>query len=253
MDIDMFIVAFKHYMRRLTRALIGVAIFTVLPLIIIAVISFIYSHNTDNEIYVNGYNMITTHISIGMLLLFQLNGGIYILSFLDNDFEKSMKWRLKSTPCPTHILAFSAALACGIIMTLQGLLVIGFTGIFMNSYWGNPLVTIIVLILTVLFSMLINIVYFFLAKSVSLAETLSWVTSSVMSAFGGFMIPLPNNEFFSFMQKYGTPFSLGQTAIKASGFLESSTSAVWISIVAMSLIIISLGGIVILLERRKLV
>ena len=252
MNLYMFTIAFKHYFRRITRDKLGILIFTVIPIVITAILSYIYTNNTDESVIVNGYNMITTHISIGMLLLFQLNGGLYVLHYLNNDFVKDMKWRLKSTPAPTHILAFAALASCAVFMIIQGILVVGFTSLFMEAYWGNYIVTMVVIILVAIFSVLLNVMIFFLVKKVSLTETLSWVSAWLMAALGGLMFDLPQNTFFLFMREYGSPFALGQTAIKASGFLAPSTSDIIIGIVGLVVIIAVLGLIVIRLGRRKM-
>ncbi|TCK92757.1 hypothetical protein EDC19_1912 [Natranaerovirga hydrolytica] len=251
-NLYLFSVAFKYYFKRVTRDPFGILIYTVVPVILIAVIGAINSQNVQEEIFVNGYNMVMTYVGISMLLLFLLNGGILLLNYLDIDFGKAMKWRLKTTPCPTHIMVFAATIVCSIFIFIQGVLVISVTGIFMDAYWGNLMVTLGVVLLISVFSMLLNIILFFTVKKLSLAETLSWVITWMMAALGGMMFSLPENSFFELMRNYGTPFALGQRSILASGFIESSHTDVWIGILGLVGINILFSMIVMILGRRKL-
>jgi hypothetical protein len=253
MNHSLYKVAFKHYFTRLIRDPFGLAIFTVLPILLIWLLGSIYTSNAQDEIYVQGYNMVTTHIGIGMLLLFSLNGGAYILHYLSHDFSKNMKWKLKSTPCPIHILAFASILSCTFFMFVQGLLVIAITHFFLDAYWGNLWVTLLVVLTTSIFSTLINIIFFFTTKSLTLAETISWVSAWIMAALGGLMFDLPQNAFFEFMKVYGTPFALAQTAIKSSGFVAPSVSTTILCVAILSLLNILLGIIVFYLGRRSFI
>lgn len=245
-------VSFKTYLRRMLRDPLGLLIFTVVPLFIVWVLSFVYSNSTEENIFVSRYNMVTTHLAIHMMILFQLNSGIYLLNYLHYDFAKSMKWRLRSTPCPTHTFIFSCIAACSIFNIAQGLLIVGFSAIFMDVYWGNPWVTLLIVMLISLFSQLLNILLFLFVKNLGLAETLSWFFSWIMAVLGGMMFSLPDTAFFTFMKTYGTPYSLAQTAIKSSGFIDPSISTVWICIAALVFIILLFAGLVIRLGRRKL-
>ena len=249
---DLFFLVFKSYLKRMTRDIFGLFIFTILPLIIIFILSSVYKYNSPQVQYVNGYNMTTTFLSVGMMLMFQLNSGLYIINYLNYDLEQSMKWRLKVAPYPKYGFAFSCLMASLIFNYIQGVIIVLFTSIFMNAYWSNIFVTLFVLLLISLISQLINIVLFFIVKKIGVAETLSWFIAWIMAVLGGLMFELPKNDFFSFMQKYGTPFSLGKTAIAASGFVENSSIDVLISLGALILIVILLIYLVIVMGKRKL-
>lgn len=252
MAITLFSIAFKHYIKRMLREIFTLGIFTIFPVVIVAILSIIFSQNSNQGVYLNGFNMVTSYLAVYMMLLFQLNGGLYLLNYLHSDFELPMKWRLQSVPCPKHILIFAGLAACTIFTVMQGLLIVFFTLVFMKAYWGNLLITFLVILLISIFSQFMNIIFFLYVKKVSLAETFSWTISWIMSAFSGLMFSLPDNEFFYFMKKYGTPFSLARTAINASGFIEPSIATVWLCLSLLFAIIVVFGGIVILLGRRKL-
>ncbi|TCT16129.1 ABC-2 family transporter [Natranaerovirga pectinivora] len=249
---SLFLVAFKQYFTRLTRDPFGLAIFTGLPVLLVVILGMVYTQNATEEIYHNGYNMANTYIGTGMLLMFLSMSGIYLLNYLDFDFNKNMKWRLRSLPCSTHILVFAATVACTVFMIIQGVLVVGITTFFLDAYWGNIGVTLSVVILMSIFSMFLNIILFFYVKNLRIAETFAWGIAWGMGVFGGLMFDLPNNAFFTFMREYGTPYALGHKAIMSSGFIEPSYTNVWIGLIGLFLIVVLFGLLVALLGRRKL-
>lgn len=242
---------FIHYIRRLSRDLLGLCIFIALPVLLVFVLSSVALQNTENQIYVNGYNMVSTYVSVGMMLMFQLNGGVYLLNHLNHDFMRPMRWRLRVSPVSTHFLVFAATTASLVFTVLQGIMIMIFTALFFDAYWGNIVITILVIIVVSLISQFINFILFFLVRNVSTAESLSWFISWSMAALGGIMFPLPDNVFFNFMKQYGTPFALGQNIIKESGFLGSSNTNLLIcSIILLGLTAI-LAFIVITMGKRK--
>ena len=98
MRFDGFAVSFYNYMRRTTRDFIGPLIFVILPVLLIILLGYVYTQNTGGEVYLSGYNIVSTQISIPMLLMFQLNGGIYLLTCLNDDLRKPMNGGLKQLP-----------------------------------------------------------------------------------------------------------------------------------------------------------
>ena len=75
---DLFFLVFKSYLKRMTRDIFGLFIFTILPLIIIFILSSVYKYNSPQVQYVNGYNMTTTFLSVGMMLMF--SNAIFLIS-----------------------------------------------------------------------------------------------------------------------------------------------------------------------------
>jgi len=199
------------------------------------------------------YNMLTTHLSIHMMILFQLNGGLMLLDFLNHDFLQAMKWRLRSSPFPTHTLVFAAVGASTVFSFLQGLLIVAITALFLEAYWGNLLVTCLVILMVSLTSQLLLMTIFFFVRSISITETLSWAISLSMMVVGGVLFPMPQNAFFTFMERYGTPYALARTAIIAAGIFEPSTVNLWLGLGGLAASIVVLGAVVVVLGRRKLV
>lgn len=252
MEIAPIFLIFKHYIKRMLRSWFGLFVFVVLPVIIAAVISFIYSGNAEGEIYVNGYNMVATYISIYMMLLFQLNGGIYLLDFINRDMIKEMKWRIRVSPNPPFLFIFVCIIACTVFTTLQGILIIGSSALFLNAYWGNIWIAVGVIVLISVISQLMNMLFLILTGNAGTAESLSWSISSAMVVLAGAIFTLPDNRFFQFMKEYGTPYSLARSAILESGFLKSKDNGSWFYIIALSAVVILLALMVIIMGRRKM-
>lgn len=249
---ELFWISFHHYLRRMSRDFFGLLIFVVLPVGLVYILGFVYTQNATDEIYVAGYNMASTYIAVGLMLMFQLNGGIYLLNCLNYDLIKPMKWRLKASPCPTYTLVFGGAAACLIFTVLQGLLVVACTALLLDAYWGNLWITIVVIILISAISQLLNMILLLYVRNIHTAEYISWAISWIMAVLGGIMFALPDNAFFRFMKEYGTPFSLAKTTIQESGFLGTSSVNMLICLGALIGITAIMSIIVVILGRRKL-
>lgn len=243
---------FRHYLRRITREPLGPVIYVVTPVSVIWLLTRVLAAISDGSFMVQGYNMLATQLSTHMMILFQLNGGLVLLHYLDHDFLQAMKWRLKSAPFPTHMLVFAAVGASTVFSFLQGLLVVAITAAFLKAYWGNLLVTCLVILMVSLTSQLLIMTIFLLVRSTSITETLSWVISLAMVIMGGGLFPMPPSAFFNFMGRYGTPYALARTAITAAGMFEPSTVNLWISLVGLAVSIAVLAAFVVVLGRRKL-
>lgn len=242
-----------HYLKRMSRDPFSMAIYVLLPVVMVYILATIFSQNYYAEFMVNGYNMIVTHLAVGMMILFQFNGGIYLLAFLNETFSKPMKWRLKATPCELHIFVFSGVFACLIFTTLQGLLIVGITSIFFDAYWGSLLVTAIVIFIISFMSMMIAILLFLFIRDMNAAEYVLWGISLTMNILTGLMFELPDNDFFRFTADYGTPFAIARRAILESGFLARGSTSPYIYILILAGISLVLAAIVTVLSRRKLV
>ncbi len=249
---SLFKTGFSHYLRRLSRDPIGILVFVVLPVVLVYILSFVYTQNTTEQIYVSGYNMVSTHIAYGMMLMFQLNGGIYLLNCFNHDLIKPMKWRLKASPCHTYTLIFAGAAACLVFTILQGIIIVASTSLFLDAYWGNLWIVLLVIGLVSVISQLLNMILLLYIRNISTAEYISWFLSWAMAVLGGLMFPLPDNALFRFMKQYGTPFSLAQTVIRESGFLGTSLMDMWICLGMLAGFTVILAIIVIVLGRRKL-
>lgn len=252
MTLPLFWLNFRNYFRRSNRDPFGILIFVVLPVILVYVLSYVHNQNTDEQIYVMGYNMASSYIAVAMMLLFQLNGGIYLIQYLNNDLVDAMKWRLKASPCHTHTMIYGAVAACLLYTILQGILIVAITAFFMDAYWGNLWITVLVILMISIIAQLIGMILLIIFRNVTTAEYISWFIGWVMAIFGGMIFTLPDHTFFKFMKEYGTPFSLAQSAIRESGFMGNSLGNMYACLAALLTIIVALGAVVVVLGRRKL-
>lgn len=250
--ISRFLWLFQLYLRRVTKAWFALLIFTVLPVGFTILLSYVFSVNYTGEYYVNGYNMISSHIAVGMMLLFQLNSGIYILSFLENDFMKPMKWRLKAVPCSRSFMLTASSAAAILFAVLQGLLIVAGTIFIADAYWGSLWIAVLVVIMISVTAQLLSVMLLFITGNAGTAEGLLWLLSSAMIMLTGFYFDLPDNAFFNFTKKYATPVALANSAIIESGFAGTKEVGVWVYLAALFGMIALLYAIVILLGRRKL-
>lgn len=250
-----YLVNSRLYFRRLSRDPFSLLIFVVLPVGIASILSFIYSRNADEEIYVLGYNMVSSQLSLNMMLLFQFNAGIYLLNYLNDDLFNPMKWRLRASPCPVHVMVFAGSAICIVFSVIQGLLVVGFTAWFLDAYWGTLWITVLIIFIVSVIAQFMSMTLFLLVRKLSLAENLSWVITWIMAILAGMMFSLPDNAFFRFMKEYGTPYSLAHTVIVESGFLSGEpgfSMKMWISLAVLTAFTAIFSVIIIGLGRRKL-
>lgn len=248
-----FWVSFHLYLRRAVRDWLGWILFIILPIGIVVVLSLIGSNGDTPNYIQNGYNMPATHASVGIVLMFQLIAGGYLLHYFKHDFFGTIKWRLRAAPCPVHNHIFTGIAACTIFTVLQGLFVAASTAIFLNAHWGNWAITVLSILLISLIAQLVNTVLLLIIKSANNAGFLSWAIAYVMTALAGVLFALPDNSFFAFTQKYGTPVALAKTLIMESGKLRGlGNHAIPICLVALSGYIICFAVVAIILGRRKL-
>lgn len=95
-------------------------------------------------------------------------------------------------------------------------------------------------------------VMFLYIPKLSTVEYLSWFLSWLMAVWSGMMFKLPDHAFFYFMKRYGTPFSLAQTAIEEAGILGNSITTSFFCLAVLTGITGVLAFIVIQVGRRKL-
>lgn len=249
---QLFWLNFRHYLRRLFRDPFSLLMFTALPILLVLILGYVYTRNSTEELYVNGYNMASTYLSMGMMLMFQSSSGIFLLACLNHDLVGPMRWRLHASPCATRVSVFSAAAACLIFTILQGLVIVACTAWFLDVYWGNIWITMATILIISVISQLISMILLMFTRNVSAADYVLWGVSWASAILGGFMFPLPDHAFFRFMERYGTPFSLSLYAIQESGFLGTSIVNSLINLAILGIVTVAMGVVVVLLGRRRL-
>lgn len=249
----LFWISFRLYLRRAVRDWIGWAIYIILPIGLVVALSAVGSNVNSPAAFQDGYNVLATRASVAIVLMFQLLGGGYLLNYFTNDLLGTIKWRLRAAPCPVHNHIFAGITACTIFTVLQGLFIAAATAIFLDAYWGNWAVTGLSIVLVSIIAQLINIVLLLIIKNASSAGFLSWAVAYGMTVLAGVFFALPDNAFFAFMQKYGTPVALAKTAIMESGMWgDTGNYAIFLSLMALCGYVLCFAVVTVLLGRRKL-
>lgn len=213
---------FSHYLKRTLKEPVGLGILVGVPVTLIVILSGVYSNNFEGDVYVDGFNMISTNIAIPMMISFQFFGGSVLLDYMHADFRSTRKARLFSTPVKnSHFLA-GAFLGSLLASFVQGVLVLIISSLFLNAYFGNLWITLAVLLTSSMFAQLLVLIWFILFPKKSTAEAFIQISSWAMMIGSGFTFGAPEapNALQEFLMTY-LPLSLGINAIMDSGFVHN--------------------------------
>ncbi|WP_367565750.1 hypothetical protein [Lacrimispora sp.] len=250
----LFWISFRLYLSRAVKDWMGWAIYIILPIGLVVILSMVGSSVNSTAVFQDGYNVSATRASVAIVLMFQLLGGGYLLHYFTHDLLGTRKWRLRAAPCPVHNHIFAGITACTIFTVLQGLFIVAATAIFLDAYWGNWAVTALSIMLVSIIAQLVNIVLLLIIKNADITGFLSWAVGYGMTALAGVFFALPDNAFFAFMQKYGTPVALAKTAIMESG--KWGSMEYYVTPLAFTILlayIVCLAALAVILGRRKLI
>jgi ABC-type multidrug transport system permease subunit len=212
---------FSHYLKRTLKEPVGLGILVGLPVILIVILSGVYNNNFEGNVYVDGFNMISTNIAIPMMVSFQFFGGSILLDHLHADFRSTRKSRLFATPIKnSHFLA-GAFLGSLLASFVQGVLVLIISSLFLKAYFGNLWITLTVMLISGMIAQLLVLIWFILFPKKSTAEAFVQITSWGMMIGSGFTFGTPEapNALQEFLMTY-LPLSLGINAIMDSGFIH---------------------------------
>lgn len=226
---------------RMLRGLIGHLLLIGVPIAVISILSMVAGYIESGEDSISGMRW----ISVSMVVSFQMFGGSYTMSFIQEDLFSAKKWRMYSLPFPAHKYVNVLLVVSTLFSMLQGLVIVLFTQWVYGVDWGN-----IVWLMVVLFSLslLSQIVCMILALAVThfkLAERLSEVYGIGSMLLAGVMFPLPDTAFFNFMTEFGTPVSLGRTAI-----FGMASGDGWIDSVISVAVLLAASALLLLLAAR---
>jgi ABC-type transport system involved in cytochrome c biogenesis permease component len=216
-----FLMIVLHYLKRASRDIKEIVLLLLIPSGLIVFQSVI-----DGEvegIYLNGYNVLVSHIAPAMILSFQFFNGFFMFSFLYSDFRGAMRWRLLASPCPVRTFVFPAFIANWLISLALGVVYIVVTALFFNVYWSNFFVVAGVLVIISLMATFVATLIFLFTKRLAQANTIGYIVSFGLMVLSGFMIPLQlfgDNVVVRFLINHGTPLSLGTSAVVNSGGLD---------------------------------
>lgn len=253
-------IVIKHYLKRTLTEPVGIGIVTGLPTVLIFILTSVMMGQIPKDVpYMwQGYNMVATHIAIMFMVIFQFFGGNVLLDHIHADFRGNRRWRMFSMPVKTNDYVFGILAACLIFCIVQGLLVIGISALFLDVYWGNPLILIVVLFACAGLAQLLYMLLFLLFPKKSTVEALAQVIIfAMMFASGGVGFNMDSTTgntqtaFNNFFTQYGTPISLARNAITNSGFLGNDMNKAFFSVGILYVLLIALAVVVALVGKHK--
>jgi hypothetical protein len=224
---------FKHYLFRSLKEPVGIGIITGLPTILIIILTMVMTETMDEntEYMVNGYNMVASSMATMFMVMFQFFGGNVLLDYIHPDFRGDRRWRMFSMPVKTNDYLFGVLSACFLYCIIQGAIVIGISAIFLNAYWGNPVVLIATLFACAGMAQLLYILLFLLFPKKGTVEGIGqciiWgmlLISNYIGTVSGGHAGQIDNPVANFLATYGTPISLARRAITNSGFIGNDVS-----------------------------
>ena len=209
-----FAVAFHYSFLRLVRNVPGMVFLLGMPLFIIPILGSVFAWIPADTEYLKGAASISTFFAIGMMVFFQLFGGLYGMQSTRELFLQPRRWRIRALPCRPLVLVFAVLAAGSVLSLLQGALLVVFSVAFLGARFGNLAVVFLTLLGIAMLSQLIGATLTLLMRRSVAASIAQWIVAYGSGVLGGIIFPLPaHSAFFRFTSTYGTPFSLAQTAL----------------------------------------
>jgi ABC-2 type transport system permease protein len=222
------------------------------PLALIPIVGFSFSWIPASTPFLKGAASPMAFMAILIMIMFQLLGGGYGMSYVKDAFFTPRKWRIRMLPCQPSLVAFGSLTAGLAISLLQGAALAGFASLVLGVRFGNFGVVLLVFLGLSLFAQLLGLLMLMGFRSYGSAYTMFWIVAYGSCVLGGMIFPLPvDRPFFRFLTTYGTPASLAQTALLgAARGGPASEIALCIGVLFLGAAVI--GLFVSLLARRKL-
>jgi ABC-2 type transport system permease protein len=221
------------------------------PFALIPLAGFSFSWIPASTPFLKGAASPMAFMAMLILILFQLMGGSYGMSYVKDAYFTSRKWRIRMLPCRPSLVAFGFITAGLVISLLQGVSLAGFTSLVYGVRFGSFSVVLLVFLGLSLFAQLLGLLLLLGFRSYGPAYAVFWVVAYGSCAFGGLIFPLPDNPVFRFLSTYGTPASLAQTALLDAA-RGGSGSEIALCIGVLFLCSAVIGLLASLLARRKL-
>ena len=250
-----FLLNVIHYTRRATRNYLDILLLIGIPLGLIVVNGAAFF---GDGVMFEGYNVVMSNLAPAFMLSFQFFSGGTMLLLLFKDLKGEMRNRLGAAPCSKHSFLAPAFFANWIYSICNAVVIILITSLFLNVYWGNPLVLALALILVSLIAILIFALVFLFAKTYSTANGLVYgISFGMMLLSGWLLVPIGGNPVGDFLLRY-TPLSLGVNAVVASGMMSEfafvgeggGIEQSWINMAILAGIALVLGLIAVVAARR---
>ena len=210
---------FRHYFVRSFKHPMNLFPMLLLPTVIILLFAFVNDYNIEENLLFHGYNVMHTNMVFANIFFFQLFGMFGNLESLHEFSTGEHKWRLFATPIKRTTFVGGILLGSWIVNILQGLIVFVVTGIILNVYWGNLLVTILAFLGISLFAQAMGVLLFVVTKNVAQATAIAYPLSFFIGALSGFIIPIQqliNHRIVDFMADW-SPLTLASQAVFEGG------------------------------------
>ncbi|WP_313339660.1 ABC transporter permease [Sedimentibacter sp.] len=227
---------FKFHLLRSGRDLIGHLILIFLPILLIAL--FAYINKTQFGYLGADLSHITTVLTIGFALTFQIYGSAISFETLGQDFLTPMHDRLLAAPVNPRKIVLSVMFTGIIVSFLQTLLIILFSIIVLDAKFNNLVLILIVMLISVIFNQLLGSVILFLTKKVNTATAITSLYGVVAPILTGLYFPLPDNRILNLFKDYLTPMSLANTAIY--GIINEDIKNIIIGVTSLLVLIVIL-------------
>jgi|GEM_PF-826233 len=211
-----------------------------------------------------GRNLTASFNLLVNLLIFQFMGSLLVIDFLYVDLREDMRWRLGMAPVSKAKLAFGNMAGSFGFALLSGLILIAVSAFAFDAYLHNVPILLLVLVLVGLISQLMGVLFFFLFKKKSTANTMGTVVSWAMVLGSGMMMGINFGEGVTELASRVTPYGMAVRAVVNSGgvndlpgimeiFSGSGINEAWLNVGLLGAVAAALAIVVVFFSRRRLV
>jgi ABC-2 type transport system permease protein len=229
---------FKFHFIRSMRDIYGHIILILLPVFLIGFFNFINSNSVIQTSIYHATIPLTTVLTIGFALTFQIYGASISFENLGADFFSPMHDRLLATPTEPRKIVLSNIGTGILVSSLQTLAIFGFSAIVLHTRLTALPVILAIMLLSIIFNHLFGTVILLLSRSVKTANMVITLYGAIVPMTIGLYFPLPDNAFFSMLRTYLTPMALANTAIL--GAIEQNTQNILVATAPLALLTIAL-------------
>ena len=209
---------FTHYLYRTIKHPVNLAVYLLLPAVIIALNVMIFDGQMEGTDHiVNGFNLAATAPVIQIMVMFQLFGTSLVYDHLYADFRSDRRWRLLAAPKSLGSY-LRANLCAAVIVSMVSGTVLMLAGRFIfNAYLFNVPVLFATMFALTALAMGVGLIIFLVTEKKSAAEGLAH--AFVWPQFIPIMMGLAAEGPMHFIFQRATPAALGMNAIAfSSGF-----------------------------------
>lgn len=229
---------FSFHLKRTGMDIVGHLMLLILPLVLITFLSYVFSNGIVSSGVPIDISLVSTPLTIGAALTFQIYGAALSFETLGEDFFTPMQDRLLACPANPRKIIMSILSTCSIVSFLQTIVIIIFSMIVLDAKYSNISIIIILMFLSVVFNQLLGSVILFFAKKVSTASGVMTFYGIIAPMITEVYFPLPDNKIFNFIKRYLAPMGLTKTAI--TGAIQGNVKDVILATIPLLVYIIVL-------------